>query len=639
VVGEALAGRGGEIKQATIGCEVFGRPASYDPKQDAVVRSVARVVREKLNDYYLTAGASNPVRIEIPKGTYTPCFSQLPAPGQVAPVSEASAPPRRRVLAAAACILIAAAAYSIANIRSRPLPPKGDPAALDRAGRARYLAGDFTGARPLLERAAELSPRDALIHAALADDLAALGYDAKALEEARKAVAASADLSPSGELQVEAVFRSLSGDHPGAVEALLALIGMDGQRPEYIRGLAREQLAATNLQDCVRTAARRTAADPQLAVIESYCRAGQGDFSGALEPVRRAVTAAKASGQREVYARARLLEAGLLMSTGRIDESAAPREEARRICSAIHDDTCTIRALRIRANLDAAQGRPAPALAAYRAALALAEKVGSSKEIAELQDGEGWALMQMDDPAGAHAAFLESMMTGRRAGFRSAMILQDLATLALRQGDFHRTVVLAEQSIDEARGIGDRVTEAAAGILKARALFERGDLTASERLLDDVRQAMLRYHLSADIPRQWRLAHANLSRALGKLDAAQRDLDARADFTYAATDPDYQVARLQLLLSQRRYDDAARAAHDMLAFLDGSGNQSATALVTALLSDAYGGSGRLVEAREKALAARAMLSDRTAPTSNAAVQAAADRWAAPSLESNASPIH
>lgn len=56
VVGEALRGRADEIKQATIGCEVFGRPATYDPKRDPIVRSVARVVREKLNDYYLAEG-------------------------------------------------------------------------------------------------------------------------------------------------------------------------------------------------------------------------------------------------------------------------------------------------------------------------------------------------------------------------------------------------------------------------------------------------------------------------------------------------------------------------------------------------------------------------------------------------------
>jgi len=75
VVERVLAGRGSEIKQATIGCDVFGRPASYDPRSDAVVRTVARAVREKLNDYYLTSGATDPVRIEIPKGGYVPRFS------------------------------------------------------------------------------------------------------------------------------------------------------------------------------------------------------------------------------------------------------------------------------------------------------------------------------------------------------------------------------------------------------------------------------------------------------------------------------------------------------------------------------------------------------------------------------------
>src|SRR5580658_6118725 len=57
VVEKAIEGRASEIKQTTIGLEVFGRPASYDPRRDSVVRSVARQLRDKLNEYYLNGGA------------------------------------------------------------------------------------------------------------------------------------------------------------------------------------------------------------------------------------------------------------------------------------------------------------------------------------------------------------------------------------------------------------------------------------------------------------------------------------------------------------------------------------------------------------------------------------------------------
>src|ERR1700729_4048683 len=80
VVRKAVEGRQNEIKESTIGTEVFGREPGYDTKLDPVVRSVARIVREKLNDYYLTNRPGNWVRIDLPKGSYVPGFRGLAEP-------------------------------------------------------------------------------------------------------------------------------------------------------------------------------------------------------------------------------------------------------------------------------------------------------------------------------------------------------------------------------------------------------------------------------------------------------------------------------------------------------------------------------------------------------------------------------
>ena len=45
------------IKEYTIGVEAFGRRADYDPQQDAYVRVQAGKLRQKLQEYYLTAAA------------------------------------------------------------------------------------------------------------------------------------------------------------------------------------------------------------------------------------------------------------------------------------------------------------------------------------------------------------------------------------------------------------------------------------------------------------------------------------------------------------------------------------------------------------------------------------------------------
>ena len=65
-----------DLKETTIAVEVFNRPPGYDPKSDPIVRVHARRVREKLDQYYQTAGYDDPIRIDLPKGGYVPRFSR-----------------------------------------------------------------------------------------------------------------------------------------------------------------------------------------------------------------------------------------------------------------------------------------------------------------------------------------------------------------------------------------------------------------------------------------------------------------------------------------------------------------------------------------------------------------------------------
>lgn len=67
-----LDGKAGEIKEYVIGREVFDRAGDYDPRTDPIVRVEARRLRKKLDEYYAGPGASEPIRIAYPKGSYVP---------------------------------------------------------------------------------------------------------------------------------------------------------------------------------------------------------------------------------------------------------------------------------------------------------------------------------------------------------------------------------------------------------------------------------------------------------------------------------------------------------------------------------------------------------------------------------------
>lgn len=71
---ESLAGRGRDLKEYTVGIEAFGKPSEYDPRTDASTRVQAGKMRQRLEEYYRTEGAADPVVIRFPKGGFQICF-------------------------------------------------------------------------------------------------------------------------------------------------------------------------------------------------------------------------------------------------------------------------------------------------------------------------------------------------------------------------------------------------------------------------------------------------------------------------------------------------------------------------------------------------------------------------------------
>jgi hypothetical protein len=128
------------ISEYEIGVNVFERDTDFDPRQDNIVRTYARHLRKRLQDYYEADGKQDMVRVEIPKGTYVPAFRTcLPEPAETEALDMAAASdeaevqtelPARRFrwkyswLICAAVVLLAAystALFKIAQWRVHPL--------------------------------------------------------------------------------------------------------------------------------------------------------------------------------------------------------------------------------------------------------------------------------------------------------------------------------------------------------------------------------------------------------------------------------------------------------------------------------------------------------------------------------------
>ena len=74
VVEATLRGAQDRIKGYTIAVEALGRGDDFDPQDDPIVRVEAMRLRRALHRYYQNGGSDDPVRIDLPLGSYVPVF-------------------------------------------------------------------------------------------------------------------------------------------------------------------------------------------------------------------------------------------------------------------------------------------------------------------------------------------------------------------------------------------------------------------------------------------------------------------------------------------------------------------------------------------------------------------------------------
>jgi hypothetical protein len=154
-VEQTLLGNAAELKERSIGIEVFGRAPTYDANADPVVRITAGEVRKRLSLYYYDSSHAGELVIELPLGSYVPVFRQsepvaaepaidtletavISTPPQISPFASAvpNAPAPRssrfRWLAAGMLIIAGCAAGVLVGTRIHQAPTPEPPSNIDR---------------------------------------------------------------------------------------------------------------------------------------------------------------------------------------------------------------------------------------------------------------------------------------------------------------------------------------------------------------------------------------------------------------------------------------------------------------------------------------------------------------------------
>src|SRR5579883_1820596 len=71
---KSLAGEADRLKEYTVGLEAFGKPPSYDPKHDSIVRLQLGRLRQKLAVYYQNEANGDAILVSVPKGAFKLVF-------------------------------------------------------------------------------------------------------------------------------------------------------------------------------------------------------------------------------------------------------------------------------------------------------------------------------------------------------------------------------------------------------------------------------------------------------------------------------------------------------------------------------------------------------------------------------------
>jgi len=373
------------------------------------------------------------------------------------------------------------------------LPSDPEAVRLYAEGLSRLRRFDALGGRDLLEQAAAREPDQPVIHAALAEAWAALGYDARAQAAAKKAVGLSGSLDREQRLQIEARYEDACRHWSKAMELYRTLWTFYPDNLDYGLRLGSVQVSAGQGQEALATVARLrklagpASADPRIDLVESAAAGSLADYPLQLQAAGRAVARGTASGARLLVARGRLLEAAALQETGRLQPAREAAAAARDIFAATGDRAGQAQALKLLGIIHFNLGDRKRAREMFEESLRISREIGSLGGVATSLGNLAILLRSEGDAAGALKKYQESLAILREIDDKPGIAtgLNNMANIANAQGDSAGARRMYEQALALYRETGSRSGEALTLSNLATVYFDQGDLDSAARMFEE----------------------------------------------------------------------------------------------------------------------------------------------------------
>ncbi len=355
-------------------------------------------------------------------------------------------------------------------------------------GRARQAIFDFAGAKDALVKAVAADPEYPLAHGFLADAWARLGFESKAVAEAKRSLELSWSLPAEERLELEGSYHTKIFDYPGAVKPYLALYRMRPDNLDYGLQLAAAQYKVYPSDSLATLRALRqlpppVGDDPRIDFVEAEAQMNH-DLAAAQSAATRGIAKAETERSPDLAANGYGLLCQLSAAHGKsLNESVADCEKAIEIYKSAGQMNNAARTMNDMAGAYMNLGDIRRAESLYRQADVEFRRTGDLPAQAAATNNLGDVLLKQGKLSDAQKMLADAVPAYRKLEDASgaAGVTNDLGTIALERGDLPTAEDLFGRAKAAAEQIGDKSTVAFAFAGMGDVSFQRGDFAAARK--------------------------------------------------------------------------------------------------------------------------------------------------------------
>jgi len=505
------------------------------------------------------------------------------------------------------------------------LPSNPEAARLYSQGLEKLRLFDAQAASNLLERAVVLDPEHAPTHSALAEAWSVLGYEAKAKDQAKQALALSAKFSKEEQLLIQGRAQELLAERPEAIASYRELWEFFPDNVDYGLSLIRGEIAGGHASDAEGTLSalqklNTSEADTaRIDLADASIATSLSDFKRQQAAAERAANASRAAGANLILAQALQFDAQAWERMGDSNKTVELLNQANELYVAAGDRRGAARATLFVGDLLSDQGDYEGARKKYEEALEVFRAVGAMKSMAATVERIGNVFYAEGKMVEARKYYEQALPYDKEINdpYGLAGSYGNIANALDGLGDLPGALKMQLESLAAFNQIGDRRGASATLNNLGNLQVEMGNLEEAKKYYEQslTMTREIAYRRGEPYPLSG-LGDVHLAR--GELAEAQKQYEEAMTLCKEMDDQDFiaqiSVAEATIALFEKRYGDGESLAGQAARAYEKTNSAGNGAWAEAVLARNLLAEGKLSEAQAAVLKAVTLAKQSTLQT-------------------------